>query len=336
MRTRDQLVIGAAAGVALAWGAREVLRRSRRITLEGRVVVITGGSTGHGFIAARQAAEQGARLVIAARGVQELRAAEAELAQAGSGEVLAVPTDVADPAAARHLIERAIDRFGRVDVLVNNAGIIVVGPLSTMTRQDFEYAMAVNFWGALNCTLAVLPHMRAARFGRIANVGSVGGKAAMPHLAPYTVSKFALSGLTKALRSELVQDGILVTGIYPDTMRTGGHTHALFKGDRPAEYSWFGLTDTIPGIALSAEDVARRMWRGILDGDAEVSMGLASRVAAKLDALFPNPAVEALTLLNRSLPRAGGPNEALRGEDIHGRLPDYLNRAIPPNTRPGE
>jgi NAD(P)-dependent dehydrogenase (short-subunit alcohol dehydrogenase family) len=272
--------------------------------------------------------------VIAARGVQDLRAAEAQLAAVGRGEVLAIPTDVADPAAARHLIARAIDRFGRVDILVNNAGIIVVGPLETMTREDFEQVMAINYWGAVNCTLAVLPHMRERHFGRIANVGSVGGKAAMPHLAPYTASKFALTGFTKALRAELVKDGIYVTGVYPDTMRTGGHTHALFKGDQPAEYTWFGLSDTIPGIALSAEDVARRMWRAVLDGDAEVSMGLAAKVVAKLDAVFPNAGAEVQALINRSLPRAGGPTPAVRGEDIHGHLPDLLSQAVPRTTRP--
>jgi short-subunit dehydrogenase len=177
--------------------------------------------------------------------------------------------------------------------------------------------------------------MRSRRFGRIANVSSLGGKTAMPHLAPYTVSKFALTGFTKALRSELVKDGILVTGVYPDTMRTGGHTHALFKGDRPAEYTWFGLTDTIPGISLSPETVARRMWRAVCDGDAEVDVGLGSRLAAKLEAIFPNFGAELFALINRSLPKASGPIEAVRGEELHGRVPDFLNRAIPPNARPG-
>ena len=194
--------------------------------------------------------------------------------------------------------------------------------------------MATNFWGALYCTLAVLPHMRARRFGRIVNVVSVGGKMPVPHLMPYTTSKFALSGLTKALRIELAKDGILVTGVYPSTMRTGGHTHAWVKGDKQAEYSMFALSDTLPLVSTSAEHVARSLWRAACDGDAEVSVGWQAQVRATLEALLPNWSADSTALIAGLLPRAQGPDTAVRGEDVHGSVPDLLSRAVPPGTRP--
>jgi NAD(P)-dependent dehydrogenase (short-subunit alcohol dehydrogenase family) len=335
LSTRDKLFLGVAAGAGAAWGARQWLRARRRITLDGRVVVLTGASTGHGLLAARHAAEHGARLVIAARDPEELDAAKVDLNRAGARDVLAVPTDVTDRRQCEQLIERALERHGHVDILVNNAGIIQVGPLESMTLHDFETALATNFWGALYCTLAVLPSMRARHFGRIGNVVSVGGKMPVPHLLPYTASKFALTGLTKGLRIELAKDNILVTGIYPGTMRTGGHTHAWIKGNTQAEYAMFALSDSLPLVSKSAESVARALWRGLCDGDAEVHAGWQARVATVCDGLLPNASAEMLALVARLLPRSSGLGEtAVQGQDVHGALPDLLSRLVPPSTRP--
>jgi len=334
MKVRDQVLIGLAGSAAVAWGARAWLRSRRRIELTGRVVIVTGGSTGLGLMVARQAAENGAKLVLAARGEADLRAAESELKALGA-EVLAVPTDVSDEGQVRTLVARAIERFGRVDILVNNAGTIQVGPAEAMTVDDFKQAMATNFWGELLPILAVLPHMRAQGGGRIANVVSVGGKVAMPHLLPYVASKFALTGLTEGLRAELAKDNILVTGIYPGTIRTGGHTHAEFKGDRNAEYTWFALSDTIPGISSSAAGAARALWKAVQNGDPEVIVGWNARLAILAHNLFPEWTVEALSLVNRALPSASETHgQSLRGEQLSGKIPEALNRMIPPGTRP--
>ncbi len=334
MKLRDQILIGLVGGAGLALAGRALLRSRRRIELSGRVVIVTGGSTGLGLLVARQAAERGARVVIAARGEVDLRAAEAELRKLGA-DVLAVPTDVSDEGQVRTLIARTIEKYGRVDVLVNNAGTIQVGPAEAMTVDDFKTAMATNFWGELYPTLAVLPQMRAQGFGRIANVVSVGGKVAVPHLLPYSASKFALTGLTQGLRSELAKENILVTGIYPGTIRTGGHTHAQFKGNKDAEFTWFALSDVIPGISTSAESCARALWRAVLDGEPEVIVGWNARLAIAFHNLFPGWTAEAMSLVDRALPRHdgshGGPT---RGEDLSGRIPDALNRVIPPGTRP--
>lgn len=334
MSGRDRIVLGALAGLGAAWGARQMLRLSRRISLAHRVVIVTGASTGHGLVVARQAAREGARLVLAARDAENLYAAEVDMIHAGARDVLAVPTDVTDREQCEYLVQLTIDRFGQVDILVNNAGIIQVGPAGNVTLADFEEAMATNFWGAVHCTLAVLPHMRRRRFGRIANVVSIGGKVPTPHLLPYTSSKFALAGFTQALRLELAGEGILVTGVYPHLMRTGGHVHAWVKGQREAEYTLVGLADTMPLVSTSAEAVARRLWQAVRDGDAEVIAGWPAVIAARVHALFPNWTAEALALVNGLLPGAGADDRPMRGGDVPGQVPEWLSRQVPPATRP--
>ncbi len=334
MKLRHQLLLGMAGIGGLALAGRALLRERRKIELAGRVVVVTGASTGLGLLVARHAAQDGAKLVLAARGEADLRAAEAELRGRGA-DVLAVPTDVSDEGQARNLIARAIERFGRVDILVNNAGIISVGPVETMTVDDYKEAMETNFWGELYPILAVLPHMRAQGSGRIANVVSVGGKVSVPHLLPYSASKFALTGLTEGLRAELAKDNILVTGIYPGTIRTGGHTHAEFKGDRNAEYTWFSLSDTIPFVSTSADSAAKLLWDGVLHGDPEVVVGWNARVAIIVHNLFPEWTAELMSVVKRFLPAATQAHgESVRGERLAGKVPDALNKAIPPGTRP--
>src|SRR5205814_7891596 len=140
--------------------------------------------------------------------------AAADLAEHG-GNPLALRCDVTNPQDVGDLVRAVEVHFGPVDVLVNNASIIAVGPVQTMTRADFEQAMNVTFWGAYNAVEAVLPSMRQRREGRIVNISSIGGKVGVPHLTPYCASKFALVGYSQALRAELADEGITVTTICP-------------------------------------------------------------------------------------------------------------------------
>jgi NAD(P)-dependent dehydrogenase (short-subunit alcohol dehydrogenase family) len=333
MRLRNQVLIGLLGAAGAAWAGRAWLRSRRRIELTGRVVVVTGASSGLGLLIAREAAARGAKLVLAARSEPELEAIAAEF-RAGGVEAVAVPTDVSDEGQARRLIDRAVDRFGRVDVLINAAGVMLVGPAETMDAEDFRRVIATNFWGELYPTLATLPRMRRQGFGRIANVISVGGKVAVPHMLAYSASKFALTGLTEGLRAELASQNILVTGVYPGTIRTGGHVHAEFKGDAQAEYTWFALSDVIPGVAASAHHAARAILDAVEVGDPEVVIGWNARLAILAHNLFPGWTVELLGLLNQALPSSKpSPGPAIRGSEIHGAIPDALNRLIPSGTR---
>ncbi|WP_422924405.1 SDR family NAD(P)-dependent oxidoreductase [Singulisphaera sp. PoT] len=337
MRGRDKVLLGALAGAGAIWGTRAYLRYRRRIGLADRVVIITGASSGHGLLVAREAAEKGAHLVLAARKAEDLKQAEAELLRLGARSVLSVPTDVTKPDEAKNLIDRAIERHGRIDILINNAGIITVGPVESMTLDDFHQAMATNFWGVVHTTMAVLPQMKAQQFGRIGNVVSVGGLRAVPHMLPYTASKFALSGFTDGLRSELARDNILVTGIYPSTMRTGGHTHAWFKGKQEDEFTWFALGDSLPLLSTSAEQVAHRLWQAVCDGEPSVVVGWPARALVLLQNLLPNEIAEVIALADRYVLPASENLDApaKQGQDLEGTVPNLLNRAVPAKARPG-
>lgn len=335
MKMRNTLALGMATGAGLLWGARQWLRSQRNIDLAGRVVIITGGTSGHGMIAARLAARRGARLVLVARSTDVLHQAVDDLRDHGAADVIGIPTDITVPEQVQAMVSQTLEHFGRIDVLINNAGIITVGPMEHVTLEQIHEVMAANFWGAVHCTLAVLPQMRQQQFGRIGNVVSVGGKMAVPHLLPYTASKFALSGWTKGLRAELARDNILVTGIYPSTMRTGGHTHASFQGNRQLEYLWFALGDSIPLLSTSAWNVAEQLWDAVCHGDPEVHVGWQSKMYFVTEALFPNWTSEVFSLVNRVLPPpAGGGSEPVQGQDLGGQVPRVLNEAVPRAARP--
>jgi short-subunit dehydrogenase len=261
-----------------------------------------------------------------ARNPDELRNAESELTQAGK-TVLTVRCDVRKRDQVEHSIQRVIEHFGRVDVLINNAGIIQVGPLQHMTCKDFEQAMAVHFFGPLYTMLAVLPHMRLAGGGRIVNIASIGGKIAVPHLAPYSASKFAQVGLSDAMRAELRRENIRVTTVLPGLMRTGSPPNAQFKGQHKAEYAWFSLSDALPLLSMSAERAASAIVAACRRGAPRLTLGVQTKAAILFNELFPGTAAQMTELLNRLLPSpdAGGSKQLYSGwESQSGILPSWL------------
>lgn len=188
--------------------------------IRGRVVLITGASAGIGEATARAAAGAGARLVLAARRRERLEALAAQI----GGEVLTVETDMRDPVQIRRLVEAALDRFGRVDVLVNNAGQGLHVPIEQITIEDLAAVVELNVYGALLAMQAVIPGMRAAGGGCIVNVSS--GTTRMPNLrgaAGYAATKAALNMLSNAARTELADDGIVVSTVYPFVTATEFH-----------------------------------------------------------------------------------------------------------------
>jgi NAD(P)-dependent dehydrogenase (short-subunit alcohol dehydrogenase family) len=294
-------------GLGLYAAARLAARRIRRIDFRGKVVVITGGSRGLGLLLARRFGGEGAKIVIAARDEEELARAESDLRARGVRDVLAVPCNVRLKNDVENLVRATIAAFGRLDVLVNNAGVIATGPFEHMTERDFDEEMDVHFWGPLHAILAALPVMRARGGGRIVNIASIGGKVAVPHLAPYCASKFALVGLSQALTAELRKDGIYVTTASPGLIRTGSPRNALFKGQNEREYTWFALGDSLPGISQSAERAADRIVNACRYGEPELITSLPAAVAARLHALVPWLSAEMAAALNTMLlPGPGG------------------------------
>jgi NAD(P)-dependent dehydrogenase (short-subunit alcohol dehydrogenase family) len=303
---RPGRALGAAAGgVALLLAGRALWRRLAAWDLRRRVVLITGGSRGLGLALAEAFAREGARLVICARDAADLAAARARLERMGA-EVLALPCDVADRAAVERLVGEATRRFGRIDVLVNNAGQIAVGPLESQRLEDFEQAMAVMFWGVVYPTLAVLPQMRARGEGRVVNVTSIGGKVAVPHLVPYGCAKFAAVGFSEGLRAELARAGIAVVTVVPGLMRTGSYLNAGFKGRHRAEFTWFALGATSPLTTVGAGRAARQIVAATRRGDAEVVLSWQAKLLALVHGVAPGLTADLLGVVNRLLPPPGG------------------------------
>jgi NAD(P)-dependent dehydrogenase (short-subunit alcohol dehydrogenase family) len=265
------------------------------------VALVTGGSRGLGLLIAEELGRRGARVVILARGPEELVVAEDRLRRAGI-EAIAMQADVRDRDQAQEAVDRTVEQFGRLDVLVNNAGVIIVGPADQMTIEDYENAMATHFYGPLYMIEAALPHLKRAGEARIVNISSIGGKVAVPHLAPYTASKAALVGLSSALRNELAREGILVTTVCPHLMRTGSYVHARFKGDRDKEFSLFALSGSLPVITTSARRAARMIVTAAREGRPELTFHPAARVATRMNALAPNLTARLLGTVNRLLP----------------------------------
>ena len=305
MRALQKGLLLAAAGVAAAGILRGLARQRRWFSFADKVAIVTGGSRGLGLVIARQLVDAGARVAICARTKEDIDAAARELRERG-GDVLGLVCDIRDEGQVKSMVHKVLGAWGQVDALFNVAGVIDVGPLDAMTLDDFHNEMAVNCWGALHTTLAVLPQMRRRQWGRIVNVASIGGKQAVPHLLPYDVSKFALVGLSNGLRTELAQDGILVTTACPTLMRTGSPRNAEFKGHHRAEYAWFSLGGSLPLVSMSAERAARQIIRCCQFGDGEVFITGALNPPVLANWLAPQLTSEVLTLVNRLLPPMGG------------------------------
>jgi short-subunit dehydrogenase len=311
-------VLGAGAA-ALAAG--KIAKRLNAADLRGRRAVVTGGSRGLGFALARELRDRGARVAICARGEEQLETARARL----GADVTAIRCDVGDP----QQVQAFLDEVGPVDVLVNNAGVIAVGPWQTQTLDDYRELMDIQFWGTVHMTLGVLPSMVERGFGRIANVTSIGGKVSVPWLLPYNTAKFAAVGFSEGMRAELAGTGVKVTTVVPGLMRTGSFLAAFFKGDRAQlEYSLFAPLSGTPATTVSAERAARRIVDAVRRGDPEITLGLHAKLAARAVGIAPGAVQTALALVARALPEVQG-TERVRGSDI-----DSIVDALPP-TAPG-
>jgi NAD(P)-dependent dehydrogenase (short-subunit alcohol dehydrogenase family) len=286
-----------------------ISRATRRTSSFARkVVLITGGSRGLGLVLARQFCAEGARVALLARDPDELARAREELVQRG-GEVLTISCDLLDREQIDAAVQKVVDHFGGLDVVINNAGIIEVGPLEHMRREDFQRAMNLHFWAPFDLVMQALPHLRRRGGGRIVNIASIGGRMAVPHLAPYCASKFALVGLSDALRAELARDRIHVTTVTPGLMRTGSEGNAKFKGDHKAEYTWFSLSTALPFASIGAERAATQIISACRRGLPSLTIPLMVRATLLGNALFPNIAGSMMKVINSVLlPPPSGPD----------------------------
>lgn len=248
-----------------------------------QVVIVTGASAGIGKALAIQLAAQGAKVAIAARRAERLEQVAAGCRALG-GEVLVLPTDVSDEAQCRALVEKAVAAFGRLDMLINNAGLAASALFDEFPDLNlFRHTVGVNFYGAVYCTYHALPYLKQSR-GRIVAISSVGGIAAIPYNTPYCASKYGMHGFYDSLRMELYQHGVSVSVICPWWVATEFHTAQMYKDGTPRGAA--RGQDMYTSRTMSAEHCASLILRAAYKRRREVLMG-PGRLAVWLKALAP-------------------------------------------------
>src|SRR5579875_2380098 len=265
---------------------------------ENAVVLITGGSRGLGFAVASRFAQRPVNLILAARNFDELQQAQKSLLDKyphlRPETFYLVTADLSKPDECQRMVNEAFARFGRIDVLVNNAGIIGVGPIEAMTADNFESTMRINFLAAMQTTWAALPRLLSQspapgwkRRATVVNISSIGGKIAVPHMLPYTAAKFALTGFSEGLYAELKGKGIHVVTVCPGLMRTGGEDHAHFHGDVEAEEAWFKFCAKTPGISTTVEHASNKIFNAVAQARTEITITPQAYLGTRYAGLFP-------------------------------------------------
>jgi short-subunit dehydrogenase len=274
----------AAAGAAAALS--RLRPRPEPDDISGEVAIVTGASRGLGLLLARELARQGCPLVICARDQGELDRAAASLREDGA-EVTAIACDVTSAAAPQRLVNTALDRYGRLDIVVSCAGLIQVGPARMAGAADYDEAWQTMAFAPIRLALAALPVMREQGHGRIATIASIGGKMSVPHLLPYSTAKFAVTGFSEGLRAELGPGPVTVTTVVPGLMRTGSHVRASFTGRQDEEFTWFSLGASLPLVSMDAERAAAQIVTAIRRRQAEIILTPAGQLVARAAAIMP-------------------------------------------------
>jgi len=241
--------------------------------IEGKVVLITGASEGIGAACAAEFASAGARLSLTARNA-------GALAKAGGSDALLVPGDLTDKSVRHQAVERTLERFGAIDILINNAGMGTYQPSWNVPMEDARRLMELNLFAPLALTQLVVPHMRAQGGGMIVNVGSIGGKVVLPWMTVYSASKSAVGALTEGLRMELRGQGISAMVVCPGYVKTGFQQHVI-AGQAPE------LVRRSRRFAITAAQCATAIRRGVeRDARTVVTPG-ACWILVVLARLFP-------------------------------------------------
>lgn len=274
------------------------------------LALVAGGSRGLGLLIARRLGEQGYRLVISARDLDELQEARDQLS--ADGHLVEVRAcDVADAAAVTALVTEVEAEIGAIEVLMTVAGVIQVGPLNALERHHFIKAINIMLWGPIHTAMAVVGPMQQRGRGKIGIITSVGGLVSVPHLLPYSTAKFGAVGFANGLRAALAGSGVTVTTVAPGLMRTGSHFQAEFVGQHDREFAWFSTAASLPVMSMDAERAAATIVHGVLAGRSMLLVGWLPKIAMRVNGLAPQTMAWAMGIGARLLPsapagRAGG------------------------------
>ncbi len=250
-------------------------------TFKDRVIIITGASSGIGRELAHQLASQGAWLTLAARTVDRLEAAQKECLELG-GKAVVIRTDVSDPRQCEACIHQTVDHFGRLDVLVNNAGITMWAEFKQVQDlKPFEQIMQINYMGGVYCTHYALPYLKQTH-GLIVGISSLAGKTGVPTRSAYSASKHAMAGFFDSLRIELAPSRVAVTMIYPGFVRSEVRQRALGPDGKP-----LGTSPVREGEVMSVETCARLIIGAMTRRQREMVMTLRGQLGLWLKLIVP-------------------------------------------------
>ncbi len=288
----------------LAFVAVRAFRSRPWFSFAGRTVLITGGARGLGFALARRLTDEGAHVVLVSRSPTELDRA-VEILNESRGSAVGKTCDIRDIAALTALVNDVVRDAGRLDVVINNAGVIQSMPFARTEIEDFRESLDTHFWAPLHLIKAALPHLTRGE-GRIINIGSFGGRVAVPHLLPYCVGKFAEVALSDGLNAELASDGISVLTVTPGLMRTGSHRNVKIRGEHKAEARVFALADATPLTSMAVDRAAKQILEASRRRRARVTPGIQARVAEILNMLTPETTAAVMARTASVLPGPGG------------------------------
>lgn len=254
---------------------------SMKELFKDKVVIITGASNGIGEAAAREFAKNGSKVVLAARSGSKLKILEDEIKSAGS-EALAVTTDVSIENDCRLLVEKTIEKFGRIDILVNNAGVSMRAAFVDVDLKVIHRLMDVNFWGTVYCTKYALPYLIAAK-GSLVGVSSVAGFHGLPGRTGYSASKFAIHGFLETIRIENLRNGLHVMIIAPGFTSTDIRKHALLADGKEQ-----GESPRDEHMLMPASFVAKWILKGIRKKKRNKLLTWEAKLTALFQRIVPN------------------------------------------------
>lgn len=272
---------------ALAVGitARAVRIHLLKRRQKGSVVLVTGGNKGLGREIARQYLSLGAKVIILGRDQKTLDNAVFELSELG--EVTSVRADITDPDQVLGAIAEIQRRYGRLDGLVNNAGLVIGGPLASSSEDDYRRLLETNLFGTRNMVEAALPLLRASLQPWIINVTSAAGKLAVPYLIPYGASKAALARYSEGLALQLASEGVHVLTVYPSFIHTGVWEHTPVKEAKIPLARVYGFISAMPFISMSTSGAARRILDAQAQGKLKIVIPLSGDIFVRLVYLMP-------------------------------------------------
>lgn len=275
----------------------------KKFSFQSKTVVITGGSRGLGLALAEALIAEGASVALLARDEEELKRAKNQLRESHQVNVLTIPCDITNRTRLKAAFQEILKSKGRIDVLINNAGSIAVGPFETMNQSDFEAQMNLHFYAVLKATQLILPIFKKQGEGRIVNISSIGGIVPVPHMVPYCASKFALAGFSQSLALELRKDKVYVTTVYPGLMRTGSPVQAVFKGDHEKEFAWFAYSDSTPGISVRPMQAAAEIIAAVEKEQTQLIISAPAKIGTWVHHNFPEVFNSVLSAVNNFLPK---------------------------------